>query len=257
MTQRDNSVSIPKRDFYGSRMRCLLLTHQPDHVVAKRLTDLVQPFAVVDPDKDHWAPAGFTRPDELELGAAEDFLTGPQRQLLVDWWLDVSRRARTPTWDVVSTCTVGDRRGLVLVEAKAHVAEMSPDGKPVPKTENGLRNHARVAEAVSESSNGLNAVTSGFSLSIDSHYQLCNRFAWSWKLASMGIPVVLVYLGFLNTEDMAHRGREIFDSASAWDHAVHNYADGIVPSNAWERSLDVEGTPVIPLIRSMDMNWLS
>ncbi len=143
------------------------------------------------------------------------------------------------------------------MEAKAHVAEMSPDGKPVPNTENGLRNHARVAEAVSESNNGLDAVTPGFSLSIDSHYQLCNRLAWSWKLASMGIPVVLVYLGFLNTEDMAHRGRETFESGSAWDQAVHNYADGIVPSNAWERSLDVEGTPVIPLIRSMDMNWLS
>jgi len=257
MTQQGNSVSIPERDFYGSRMRCLLLTHQPDHVVADRLTQLVQPFAVINSDTDHWAPAGFTRSDELELGAAEDFLTSPQRQLLTGWWLDVARRARTPTWDIISTCTVGGRAGLVLVEAKAHAAEMSHEGKPVPRTENGLRNHTRVASAVSESSIQLNAVSPGFSLSISSHYQLCNRFAWSWKLASMGIPVVLVYLGFLNTEDMAHRGREIFESASAWESAVHNYADGIVPGPAWERSLDIGGTPVIPLIRSMDMRWLS
>ena len=257
MRQRENLVSIPERDFYGSRMRCLLLTHQPDHVVAERLTQLVQPFAVIDPDTDRWAPAGFTRPDELQLGAAEDFLTDTQRQLLTDWWLDVARRARTPTWDIISTCTVGGRAGLVLVEAKAHVAEMSHEGKPVPSTGNGLRNHASVASAVSESSIQLNAVSPGFSLSISSHYQLCNRFAWSWKLASMGIPVVLVYLGFLNTEDMAHRGREIFESASAWERAVHDYADGIVPGDAWERSLDVGGSPVIPLIRSMDMRWLS
>jgi crotonobetainyl-CoA:carnitine CoA-transferase CaiB-like acyl-CoA transferase len=32
----------------------------------------------------------------------------------------------------------------------------------------------------------------GWSLSVDSHYQICNRFAWAWKIASLGVPVVLI-----------------------------------------------------------------
>lgn len=257
MPTRGKSVTIPARDFYGSRMRCLLLTHQPTAVVARRLTELVEPFALVDPDQDHWAPVGFSDPEEIELGKAGNFLTDEQRQILTDWWLAVPRGARTPTWDIVSSCTVDGVPGLMLVEAKAHIAEMDFGGKRVPDSPNGLKNHSKVEAAVANSSQDLNAILPGFSLSIDSHYQLCNRFAWSWKLASMGVPVVLVYLGFLNADDMAYGGREIFESASAWESAVHNYADGIVPGPAWERPLDVAGTPVIPLIRSMDMRWLS
>jgi hypothetical protein len=83
--------------------------------------------------------------------------------------------------------------------------------------------------------------------------QLANRFAWSWRLASLGIPVVLVvYLGFLNAEEMRDRG-EPFANAGAWDRAVRAHANGIVPSNAWGLRLEVEGTPVIPLIRSLDL----
>ncbi len=257
MPARNKSVTIPEIDFYGSRMRCMLLTHQPDEVVAERLTGLVSPFAVVDPYSDHWAPGGFTDPDEIQLDTEGDFLTTEQQQELSDWWLEVPRGARTPTWDIVSSCTVDGRPGLMLVEAKAHVAEMDPAGKRVPESPNGLKNHSKVDAALVDSSQSLNAILPGFSLSIDSHYQLCNRFAWSWKLASMGVPVVLVYLGFLNAGDMAHRKQEILESDSAWERAVLRYANGVVPELAWQQTLDIGGTPLIPLIRSMDMRWLS
>ena len=251
------NVSLPERDFYGSRMRCLLLTNQPPPVVAEHLTELVEPFAVVDAECDRWAPSGFSDPAEVELDKAGDFLSGSQREAMETWWLAVTRRARTPTWDIVSSCTVEGRRGLMLVEAKAHVAEMAGEGKPVPKTTNGLNNHNRTAAAIAEANRELNTVLPGFALSNDSHYQLCNRFAWSWKIASMGVPVVLVYLGFLNAGDMTYRGLKTLGSAPEWESAVHHYADGIVPESAWERRLDIGGTPIIPLIRAMDMNWLS
>jgi hypothetical protein len=45
----------------------------------------------------------------------------------------------------------------------------------------------------------------GWTLSRDSHYQLTNRFAWAWKLASMGVPVVLGYLGFQGAAEMKDR----------------------------------------------------
>ena len=257
MVAQNETVSLPDRDFYGSRMRCLLLTHQPPTVVAERLTELIEPFGVVDASRDRWVPSGFSHPTEIELDKAGDFLSGPQQKIVADWWLAAARRARTPTWDIVSTCTVDGRPGLMLVEAKAHVAEMAGEGKSLPKTTNGLNNHHRTAAAIAESSQELSAVLPGFSLSMDTHYQLCNRFAWSWKIASMGVPVVLVYLGFLNAGDMAHRGLETLDSGSAWESAVRRYADGIVPKTAWERRLDVGDTPIIPLIRAMDMSWLS
>jgi hypothetical protein len=257
MAAEGNTLSLPKRDFYGSRLRCLLLTHQPPTVVAERLTELVEPFAVVDAERDLQMPRGFSNPKEAELGKAVGFLSRSQRQIMTEWWLAVSPRATTPTWDIVSTCTVEGRRGLVLIEAKAHVAELNHSGKPVRKTPNSLRNHKQIAAAVAESNRELNAVLPGFSLSIESHYQLCNRFAWSWKIASLGLPVILVYLGFLNAGDMAHRGQETFDSASAWEVVVRDYAGGVVPDDVWGRILDIDGTPVVPIIRAMDMRWLS
>ena len=98
MAAQDKTVTLPERDFYGSRLRCLLLTHQPPVVVAERLTELAQPFAVVNPDRDRWAPSGFSEPAEVQLDKAGDFLSGPQQQIMSDWWLAVARRARTPTW---------------------------------------------------------------------------------------------------------------------------------------------------------------
>lgn len=35
---------------------------------------------------------------------------------------------------------------------------------------------------------------------------MSNRFAWAWKLATMEVPVVLVYLGFLNATEMGDQG---------------------------------------------------
>ena len=56
---------------------------------------------------------------------------------------------------------------------------------------------------------------------------------------------------------MEYRGRDIFDSDSAWQTTVRDYAKDTVPENAWEQTLDINGTPLTPIIRSMDMNWLS
>jgi len=44
-------------------------------------------------------------------------------------------------------------------------------------------------------------------LSRDSLYQLANRFAWAWKIASLGVPVALVYLGFIAADQM--KGRKL------------------------------------------------
>ena len=63
-------------------------------------------------------------------------------------------------------------------------------------------NHNQIGDAIQQANHGLEPLLPGWDLSRDSHYQLSNRFAWSWKIASMGVPVVLVYLGFLNADEM-------------------------------------------------------
>ena len=78
--------------------------------------------------------------------------------------------------------------------------------------------------------------------------QLSNRFAWSWKLAMLGVPVVLLYLGFLNAQDMQD-DEDLFQSENDWRHTMLDYCRGVVDESCWERTLNVEGVPLIPLVR--------
>ena len=61
----------------------------------------------------------------------------------------------------------------------------------------------------------------------DHHYQLANRFAWSWKLALVGVPVVLVYHGFLNAQEMAPKDVPL-RSEGDWTRALKDHTRGIV-----------------------------
>ena len=91
----------------------------------------------------------------------------------------------------------------------------------------------------------------GWNLTADSHYQLCNRFAWSWKIASLGVPVILVYLGFLNAMEMTDRGKP-FHSATEWLDVIKSHAERIVPNDAWDRPIDINGTKMRAIIQSVD-----
>ena len=51
------------------------------------------------------------------------FLPDPLPQQLKEWWLKRPLRANTPNWDLVSTCKIAGRDGLLLIEAKAHDRE--------------------------------------------------------------------------------------------------------------------------------------
>lgn len=63
---------------------------------------------------------------------------------------------------------------------------------------------------------------------------MANRFAWSWKLASLGVPVVLVYLGFLNAIEMSDLG-DPFREPADWVECVKAHCIGKVPEDAWDR----------------------
>ena len=77
----------------------------------------------------------------------------------------------------------------------------------------------------------------------DSHYQLANRLAFAWKLATLGFPVVLLYLGFTGDTGIEDVG-PAFNNDADWNRAFAEYTNGIVPLDLLGRRLDVDGTPV-------------
>lgn len=246
------------KDNQGSRPRCVLLTDGNRGEASKRLTQLINFPDVVVSTNDKWIPYGKpvyengswnkAPAKEAELDKADIlFKAWPdtQRQLQ-DWWLTCIRGgAKTPNWDIASTCRIGEKPGLLLIEAKAHKKELSENDKCGAKEPN----RKQIGRAIAEANDGLTKLTGNpWNLSRDTHYQLSNRFAWSWKLASLGIPVVLVYLGFLNTKDMAKNGK-LFKSKADWERALINHSNGIVDNSCWGKCLDCNCTPFIPLIR--------
>jgi hypothetical protein len=237
-------VFFREREFRGSRFRCLLATHQSNSGMAAFLNSLVSRFASVDENVRHM-PAGFAQPNEAMLSdSANGFLSANNCADITRWWLVSSDHARTPNWDLVSTCMIDGRPGLILVEAKAHEDELKADDACGA----GEKNRPQIEAAIRDASQQLGL---GWNLSTHSHYQLSNRFAWAWKLASLRIPVVLVYLGFLNANEMS----KPFRNHESWESCLRRYSEKTLPQGIWNSSaLRVNDTPLIPLIRSADVN---
>jgi len=256
MQASKDPVLINRKDLKGSRLRCLMLTTMPREVVAATLNELVSPFATVSPD-DHWVPRGFLSAEEARLDehvpGTYEFVPKVIREQLKVWWLKKTNRANTPNWDLISTCKIKDgREGLVLIEAKAHEGELKIDGKKQGDSDND----EQIGLAIDEANSALEKITPGWHLSRDRHYQLSNRFAWAWKLATLGKPTVLIYLGFLRAWEMRDHCQKPFESAAEWDRFLHTSAVGIVPDGAFGTPLNTTGVPMWACVRSLDLNWV-
>ena len=69
--------------------------------------------------------------------------------------------------------------------------------------------------------------------------------------SSWGIPVVLLYLGFLNAEEMTDRG-QVFDSEDQWETSLKSHSEGIFENRCWGQWIDLNGIPLLPLIRGVE-----
>jgi hypothetical protein len=195
-----------------------------------------------------WSPAGFAQPTETTLVEKAGLLSDDNKNVLENWWLAKPGRANMPNWDLVSECNYAGTNGLILVEAKAHHGEFADDRCGATNR----ANFTRIQEALSEANGAWNAIIPGFSLSADSKYQLSNRFAFAWKVASLGIPVVLIYLGFLNADDMS--GYQLLTSHENWESCVKTGGESHVPASVWNRTFRINETPLTVSIRSATVN---
>ena len=248
--------SLRPKERRGSKPRCHLLTYGPADEVPARLTSLATPFARVTAG-DRWMPQGFDEPEEAQLDKAVRLLKPGIRAEFAAWWLaPASHGARTPTFDIASTCTIDGRPGLLLVEAKAHDEELNKElaGRSLTADASDDRkaSHETIAVAIQSACSGLSEATSlPWRIARDSHYQMSNRFAWAWKLTALGMPVVLIYLGFLKASEMADLGQP-FVEPSDWERLVISHSRPLFPPEVWGRSWIVNGQLFIPLIRSIE-----
>jgi hypothetical protein len=194
-------------------------------------------------------PASTSDSDEVRLGKEYGgLLTPEQNQALLDWWLAKQRGANVPNWDLACPAISPDSvPGLVLVEAKANVPEFTyGEGRKSP---GNAENDAQIGKAIAEAREALKAQGWDVRISRDRWYQLSNRVAFAWKLASMGIPTVLIYLGFTGDKGIKDTGDPLRDDAH-WRGLVERGQD-VVPPKVWNTELRVNEAPLRLLIRSM------
>ncbi len=141
------------------------------------------------------------------------------------WW--APNGGTTPVWDLISICEINNKKGFLLIEGKAHIKELDCNGKKLKKnrSEDSKKNHDNIAMCIKTANDSLNKIIPGFKLSINTHYQLCNRIAWAWKISELKIPVVLVYLGFIGSNYF----KDTFKTEDEWIIEIKRYMRKVVP----------------------------
>ena len=223
----------------GSKYSIIKLIESPYFV--EKINKLSKPTGAKITVYDNWIPKSIRLDKEAELN---DFLKyNFSKELsteIAEWWLKVD--ATTPNWDLISTCTIDGVKGLLLVEAKAHVDELKNEekGKSLDKdaSNNSIMNHKRIEQAIKEANDSIKSKCPEIHISRDKCYQLSNRIAHAWWLANQGIPVVLMYLGFLNCTDMDYGNRTLFNTDEEWQECFRDHAKLVGADKIIEKELD-------------------
>ncbi len=239
----------------GSRMHVLDWLESTDFIA--KVQKFVAPTGFVVKQNALRQPKGRADHRESVLTGSEDtFLTPVLKSELRKWWLAYARGSKLPTWDlVVGAKDASNRPGLILVEAKAHATELSSEGKILSKRDTAEAqartdaNHKQIAQAIQEACDLLQASIPGLTLSCDQSYQFCNRIAFAWKLAVMGLPVVLIYLGFLN--DRGINEQTYFASHADWERTFLSHTKDHYPATHLHREIATTGTPFWLVVRSL------
>lgn len=224
------------KEYYGSQKAMLQLIS--DQSFPNTLNQHLTPVNCEIPNDLNWFPKGFNAPKEAEL---KTFIEPTLGNKIEKWWLAVSTpNTRTPNWDFISYCKIDGKEGVLLVEAKGHVAELSHSGKskPTSKSENSILNHQQIGKAIEEVRTALKGQFPEINISRDHSYQLSNRLAHAWWLASHGIPTILLYVGFLDCIYVSGKKYKIFKNDSEWQECFQNHLYSVGTSNLLNKWVD-------------------
>lgn len=250
------------RPIRRSRKHVLDLLSQSKDTVLAALNEILRIPDVVITAENKWRPTGYTNIREAVLDELDEtWIPTKERDELAKWWLVHREHANTPNWDLLSTAAIRGQPGLVMVEAKAHENELKTEGKALKArpgkkiSERSEQNHEKIASAINEANAALNKVRRGFAISRDTHYQHANRIAFGAKLANLGIPVTLVYLGFTGDTGIPEV-EQPFMSRKDWEDAMKVYAADILPGDFVEQAIsdhavvEFDGVPFLFAIRA-------
>lgn len=206
------------------------------------LLELAQPVECHVTATSKWRPLGYGDDSEARL---ETFGPAVMPGLSVwatlrSWWLKHEKGANTPNWDIALHCQVEGAPGLILVEAKANEPELSDAGKSRSKkpSEKSDENREQIGTAIGEARAALASQFPGICIDRDKSYQLSNRIAFAWKLASLGVHTVVIYLGFTGDSGISDVGRPFRDEQD-WRDVFTKHLDVVCPSPIAERRIQV------------------
>jgi hypothetical protein len=193
-------------------------------------------------NEENYQPKGREVPEEWTLRKfCKAYYSGQfDYQAFDNWW--VPDQYHNPQWDLLTTCTIKGKNGILLVEAKANDKELVEDGKQLDAkaSEQSKINHGKIGDCIAEAAQGLNKHIEYIGISRDTHYQLSNRVASAWKLAQCGLPTVLLYLGFTGDEGIRDAGEPFVDN-NHWQRVMGAYMVGVLPLHFPNKSIEVEG----------------
>jgi hypothetical protein len=246
----------------GSRMHMLDWVESEDFLPSVRT--MVMPIGFTVADNADWQPKGRQDHHETVLvGGTQRFLARVEEQLLATWWLVHRKGAKLPTWDLAVTALDSQgKKALILVEAKAHAVELSSAGKLHPSRKTSEEqsrsdeNHARISQAIQEANAALQQAIPTIAICRDRNYQFANRIAFAWKLASMGIPVALIYLGFIGDTAIARPGA-CFLAPADWQAAFERHTANVFPTAMQGRKIDCGAAPFWLLVKDHNALRLS
>lgn len=234
----------------GSKYAVLKLVESDNFLIS--INKMIEAKGASISEYDNWMPKGLRYDKEAELKVfLKHNFTLKLGEDILNWWL--IHDATTPNWDLLSTCIINGERGLLLVEAKGHYDELDKSEKKLDKDASvkSKQNHDKVYKAIEQANCAINSQIDGVSISRDKCYQLSNRVAHAWWLAGQGIPVVLLYLGFLNCTDMEDGKRTLFMADSDWQECFTNHAKLVGVEKITEKWIDCGKSKFITICRSL------
>jgi hypothetical protein len=246
---------MPGQDkaYRGSRKHILDLLERKDFLEV--FNNLLRNSGAAVSGDDVYNPKGNANPEEMEL---RDF--GPKYladlidwSMIRKWWPGYP--AKSPQWDLLITCTIEGKKGIVLVEAKAHEAELKWEGKPLEEdaSPESICNHQQIGESIAEACRGLNEKIPGINIQRDSRYQVANRVAFAWKLAQCGMHAVWLYLGFYGDSGISDVGVPFRDN-DHWQRVMGACIQSILPQSFPGTRIEFESAGSMEmLVRSLSI----
>ena len=218
------------------------------------LRSMVKGLPVEVDDDPPRMPRGRSVPCVVPLyRTSEPFLPESIRKELDSWWLaQRSGKQIRPSWDLVVSCKIQGKRGLVLAQGKANEKELAEEekGKKYNRATN-FDAYEHLGNVIEEARAALDAVVAGVGISRDRFYQLSSRVAFAWKLAAIGIPCVLIYLGFLENQAWKTRKKPFLDDA-CWRSFVVEHCSEVLPPAMFDREIKCGKASMWLLARSLD-----